>query len=186
MNLDSDISDSETHNANIQQRIRRAAHARVVQMEDDLIQYDHYTRAESARRTLSNTLTQLETHILRSADSRRLLKTAEEALEVQKSAHEGLLSCIPLLSQRSSQAAALTDKLSSTPELLELIFLQLGNADLLKGMQVCRLFNESITGSARVARKLGLRADLGGKVYFPLVCGMGFDEGSGEFPHAAC
>ncbi|KAK5712324.1 hypothetical protein LTR15_011903 [Elasticomyces elasticus] len=135
MNLDSDISDSETHNANIQQRIRRAAHARVVQMEDDLIQYDHYTRAESARRTLSNTLTQLETHILRSADSRRLLKTAEEALEVQKSAHEGLLSCIPLLSQRSSQAAALTDKLSSTPELLELIFLQLGNADLLKGMQ---------------------------------------------------
>ncbi|KAK5744802.1 hypothetical protein LTR17_001878 [Elasticomyces elasticus] len=113
MNLDSDISDSETHNANIQQRIRRAAHARVAQMEDDLIQYDHYTRAESARRTLSNTLTQLETHILRSAESRSLLKTAEEALEV------------------------------------------------------CRLFNESITGSARVARKLGLRADHGGKVYFP-------------------
>ncbi|KAK4560624.1 hypothetical protein LTR86_005202 [Recurvomyces mirabilis] len=155
--------------SNFHQWQKLLSYDRLTSMEVGLAQYARHQQVQRAESKLRGLADDLE------ACGRReqrpgltvFSNTMRANLDHIATANEGVLNSIPPQYRRSRKRASLVEKLSSTPELLELILLQLPNPDLMRATSVCTMFRDNIISSAKVQRKLGFREDKGGKIYFP-------------------
>ncbi|EMC93579.1 hypothetical protein BAUCODRAFT_125428 [Baudoinia panamericana UAMH 10762] len=127
-------------------------------------QYEHYMNAESCRKRANACLDKLACCDNGKQD---LVCAAQDELENQRRALDGLLAHISPQARHSPESAVLMEKVFNTPELLEHILYQLSNFELMVAMQVNKVFFNAIEGSVKLQRQLGLKDDPDSLIYFP-------------------
>ncbi|KAK5117706.1 hypothetical protein LTR62_005130 [Meristemomyces frigidus] len=142
---------------------------RIADMELGISQYALYLQAHQAEVKLRK-LNKNEHRIVNRYGTYASLyrRAIEKQLNVLAAAHENILSTILPSSRRCPPRTSPVDRLSCTPELLEMILLLLPNLDLMRCGCVCTRFRDNIDSSTNLQRKLGFRpADPKTRLYFP-------------------
>ena len=125
--------------------------------------YSRYTTASAAERSLRETIETLTAlipeDVAENANVDSIVTKANKQLSAQRAAGRTLLKFIPPTFRHSQEPSDLAIKVFDMPELLEHILSFLATDELWSAFSVNSTFQQTIEGSVKLMRKLGLLAD---------------------------